>query len=705
MKNLVFVAVIAIAVVMMLPPAAFGATVNCSGVAAWSPNSVAYSVGQLVTYNGSEYKCIQAHTSQAGWDPADVPALWGLQGTCTTGPTPTPTPTTKPTATPTATATAKPTATPTAKPTATATPTPSNPSVCDIYASGGTPCVAAHSTTRALYSGYSGRLYQVQRASDGATTDIGTMSTGGYANAGAQDSFCVATTCTITIIYDQSSRHNDLHIEGPGGAVPNADLGSIANALPVSAGGHSVYGVYIASGNGYRDNATSGIATGGSAEGMYMVASGTHIDGGCCFDYGNAEANTDDNGNGHMDALNFGTTGPWAGADLENGIYGWSSSTTPQTSAFVTATLKNNGQNTFAVKSGNAQTGGLNTQYNGALPSGGYTPMSLEGGIVLGTGGDNSDWSVGSFFEGAMTSGYPSDATENAVQANVVGVGYSGNSNGGAALTITGPGTKCLDVAGDDVGVDGTAVQLWDCQAFSKDQHWTYNSNNTLSTLGRCLDIVGNGTANNTLLQLYDCDGVGGQVWMQQPNGSLLNPQSGRCLDAPNGNTANGTQLQIYDCNNSGAQTFALHTLTVSGSHTISSIINLAKNIDVNGANSASGTAIQIYDANTSGAQIWTLSSTGVVPSGFYNLAALGSHCMTVTGGAAVAGTKIQLTPCNGSAGQAWNLVPEGAGNYHFESAVSNGLCLDIPSGNVTNGTQLQVWTCNGLSPQKFHIN
>jgi non-reducing end alpha-L-arabinofuranosidase len=39
---------------------------------------------------------------------------------------------------------------------------------CDTYASGGTPCVAAHSTTRALYASYNGPLYQVKRASDGA---------------------------------------------------------------------------------------------------------------------------------------------------------------------------------------------------------------------------------------------------------------------------------------------------------------------------------------------------------------------------------------------------------------------------------------------------------------------------------------------------------------------------------------------------------
>ena len=34
---------------------------------------------------------------------------------------------------------------------------------CDIYAAGGTPCVAAHSTVRALYGSYNGTLYQVRR--------------------------------------------------------------------------------------------------------------------------------------------------------------------------------------------------------------------------------------------------------------------------------------------------------------------------------------------------------------------------------------------------------------------------------------------------------------------------------------------------------------------------------------------------------------
>jgi hypothetical protein len=224
--------------------------------------------------------------------------------------------------------------------------------------------------------------------------------------------------------------------------------------------------------------------------------------------------------------------------------------------------LKNDGQRTYAHKGGNSQSGGLTTWWSGSLPTqGGYQPMHQEGGIILGTGGDNSNWNMGTFFEGVMVSGYPSDATENSVQANVTSVGYSGETNvpNGPQGTITGPGGQCVDVAADDTGVNGAAVQLWNCQSYAEDQYWTHHTNNSLSTIGRCLDIVGNGTANGAKVELWDCNGVGGQQWVQQSNGSLLNPQSGRCLDSPSGATANGTRLQIWDCNGTTAQKFTLH--------------------------------------------------------------------------------------------------------------------------------------------------
>jgi len=61
----------------------------------WAPNT-AYAVSDTVTYSGTTYTCIQAHTSLVGWEPSNVPALWQSGGT---GPQPTPTP--QPTAPPT----------------------------------------------------------------------------------------------------------------------------------------------------------------------------------------------------------------------------------------------------------------------------------------------------------------------------------------------------------------------------------------------------------------------------------------------------------------------------------------------------------------------------------------------------------------------------------------------------------------------------
>jgi len=43
---------------------------------------VAYSTGAVVNYGGKSYKCLQPHTSQPGWTPAAVPALWQETGTC-----------------------------------------------------------------------------------------------------------------------------------------------------------------------------------------------------------------------------------------------------------------------------------------------------------------------------------------------------------------------------------------------------------------------------------------------------------------------------------------------------------------------------------------------------------------------------------------------------------------------------------------------
>jgi hypothetical protein len=353
----------------------------------------------------------------------------------------------------TATATAAPTVH--SAPAAKTAPAPSRPQgPCDIYAAGGTPCVAAHSTTRALYASYNGPLYQVMRLSDHAVKSIGVVQPsaapvpdpGGYADSAAQDAFCASTTCAITKIYDQSPNHNDL-TQSPRGAFSGPALGGldnlpIADMAPVSLSGHKVYGVFIEPGMGLRDNHPTGTAVGDQPEGMYWVIDGHHFNDGCCFDYGNAEIDSRDDGNGTMETSYFGNAtawyhgnppGPWIMTDQENNLVGCvnpgsTSKLCPSlpniTSRFTTAMAKGE-PHQWESEGGDAQTGSLSTMFQGPRVDATYDPMRKQGAIVLGNGGDNSNSAQGTFYEGLMTAGFPTDATDQLVQANIAAAQYN----------------------------------------------------------------------------------------------------------------------------------------------------------------------------------------------------------------------------------------------------------------------------------------
>ena len=82
---------------------------------------------------------------------------------------------------------------------------------CDILGAAGNPCVAAHSTVRALYDGFDGPLYNVSRPSTGASMNVSVLSAGGFADIAAHDKFCgAATECVISVVYDQSPQANHL---------------------------------------------------------------------------------------------------------------------------------------------------------------------------------------------------------------------------------------------------------------------------------------------------------------------------------------------------------------------------------------------------------------------------------------------------------------------------------------------------------------
>ena len=379
---------------------------------------------------------------------------------------------------------------------------------CDIYKTAGTPCVAAHSTVRALYKNYSGPLYWVERSSDGHAIAI-VATADGFANAAAQDAFCKRTECVIVRIWDQSSFGNHLDIAPAGGAAEERDRPVNASRQRIFVAGHAAYAAYFEGQMGYRIDDTIGVARGNEPESMYAVFGGHHSNSLCCFDYGNAESNNLDTGAGSMEAIYFGggEDHPWVGADLESGVWCSANRTSrlqdcaiPQKSDFVTAMLKGRSDG-FALKAGDAQRGTLRDIYNGprppttfplwvrdclngtvfrelhgvqsyaactaacanatacegwTMPDGpsgvcqlmkaplvswlyaqtlpghrcksasrqAYQPMRKQGSLILGIGGDNSNGGVGTFHEGAVTAGYSSKATDDAIQRAVVAAGY-----------------------------------------------------------------------------------------------------------------------------------------------------------------------------------------------------------------------------------------------------------------------------------------
>jgi len=341
---------------------------------------------------------------------------------------------------------------------------------CDIYAAGGTPCVAAHSTTRALSAAYNGPLYQIIRQSDGKTLDIvivqnSATDAGGYADAAAQDAFCANTICFITLIYDQSGKGNHLYQAPPGtfkgpakGAFNNLP---IADMAPITINGHKAYGVYIMPGMGFRNNNATGTAINDEPEGVYSVVDGKHYDSGCCFDYGNAEIDSRADGPGTMETTYLGTAtswgtgdgpGPWIEADFEGGVFsGYNAKKnvadpTIDSWRFVTAVVNGGGGNHWDLRGGNAQQGGLTTFYSGVRPgssnNANYFPMHKQGSVLLGNGGDNGNGSSGTFYEGAMTSGYPTEAAIAALQANIVAAKYDVERVGLSRVTTFTPGSS-----------------------------------------------------------------------------------------------------------------------------------------------------------------------------------------------------------------------------------------------------------------------
>jgi non-reducing end alpha-L-arabinofuranosidase len=368
---------------------------------------------------------------------------------------------------------------------------------CDIYAAAGQECVAAYSTVRRLLSTYTGPLYQIRVGSSqfnigglvvtnpaqaqlpnptqggaripyttapepGELVDI-PQTADGFADPAIQRERCpLGTTCTVSLLYDQSGRGNHMPIakggQNAGGIY--AELDDFETVMDeraaVTVGGHPVYSLFMQARQGYRLAAPgNGVPVDQQAQGIYMLADGTRAGNACCWDFGNVTPNPAQFA--EMNTLFFGEAywgdgngaPPWFGADFEAGVWmggsvdgdpGWgelnSANRPPNPNnlsmagvEFALGFLKtdDDADNTYVLRMANVSTATeVQTAYRGRYPKLSYAGHGADnqGALVLGVGGDNSNNSFGTFYEGAVLAGFPDDATELAVMQNIQAAGY-----------------------------------------------------------------------------------------------------------------------------------------------------------------------------------------------------------------------------------------------------------------------------------------
>jgi hypothetical protein len=292
--------------------------------------------------------------------------------------------------------------------------------------------------------------------SGGQTHDI-MQDANGFALKSAVDAACGAGTCTVSLLYDQSGRGNNLPVAKRGRSdggefADDDDFETTINTTQATEaiGGRQTYALRMAARQGYRQTvAGAGVPLHEEPQGLYMLADGTYAGTACCWDFGNVSP--DPTRYGVMNTLFFGkafwgrgaggeNANPWFMADFEAGVWaggtnpgdpGWGSLQGPHPPnpnnpsmrgvKYALGFLKTNSNNTWALRMADAGTAtAVTTAFAGGLPK----RMANEGAIVLGVGGDNSNNSWGTFYEGAVLAGFPSDAAELGVLQNIKAIGY-----------------------------------------------------------------------------------------------------------------------------------------------------------------------------------------------------------------------------------------------------------------------------------------
>ncbi|HEX4226198.1 MAG TPA: ricin-type beta-trefoil lectin domain protein [Pseudonocardiaceae bacterium] len=192
--------------------------------------------------------------------------------------------------------------------------------------------------------------------------------------------------------------------------------------------------------------------------------------------------------------------------------------------------------NYTTLASGTTTPLGIDTWHHLAVTFQGTTITGSLDGKAIGSATD-SWWTNGQAGIGVV--GYQTDQFDN---FSITPGSGSNLRSGPITSGLTG---TCATDSGDSA-TDLTPVVDAACTGAAS-QQWTVQ-NQALRINGKCMDVYGQGTADGTPVELWDCNGGPNQQLVQETNGTLVGLQSGKCLEDPGSSTDGTVQLVITDC-------------------------------------------------------------------------------------------------------------------------------------------------------------
>jgi GH25 family lysozyme M1 (1,4-beta-N-acetylmuramidase) len=316
-------------------------------------------------------------------------------------------------------------------------------------------------------------------------------------------------------------------------------------------------------------------------------------------------------------------------------------------------------------------------QLRQAIPTPGqtvsYTATGLPPGVSMTTAGTLTGWLTRAGTYAVHVSGSDSAGATGSLSFSWTVTAAPGTGPTGPVRF--GVGGKCLNDVGNN-SANGTAITLWTCNG-SAAQQWTAAADRSLRIHGKCLSVSGSAKASGAKEVLEPCAGYASQQWTVGTGAHLVNGTAGLCLSGSASGT-NGSRVWLGSCTTAASRAWTLPAGPVRSQLPGQCV-----------ASQTSGSAVVLAPCSGLAGQQWTAQPDGTVRQA--------GQCLEVAGAGTASGTDVDLAACTGGPGQQWHINPAGAGQQ-LENPQS-GLCLADPNDSVASGTQLVIASCAGGDP------